>query len=78
MPFDPGTGSVQQRLEVGAYFSAWYALNVWYNIENKKVLKLVGLPWSVSVRCRVHLNECWEVARRTPMVRIREMPCPLL
>ncbi|KAJ1461178.1 triose-phosphate transporter family-domain-containing protein [Pelagophyceae sp. CCMP2097] len=44
-----GRNAVVQRLEVGAFFGAWYALNVYYNIENKKVLQLVGLPWTVSV-----------------------------
>ncbi|KAJ1449062.1 triose-phosphate transporter family-domain-containing protein [Pelagophyceae sp. CCMP2097] len=42
-----GRNAVVQRLEVGAFFGAWYALNVYYKIENKKVLQLVGLPWTV-------------------------------
>ena len=33
---------------MGAFFGGWYALNIYYNIINKKVLKTVGLPWLVS------------------------------
>lgn len=42
-------GSLQRRLEVGSYFGVWYALNVLYNIENKKVLRIVDLPWTIAV-----------------------------
>ena len=37
-----------KRLEVGAVFALWYALNVYYNVLNKKVLKVVKLPWLVA------------------------------
>eukprot|EP00903_Cladosiphon_okamuranus_P013807 g12850.t1 len=36
-------------LVVGAYFFLWYALNIGYNITNKKALNAIALPWSVSV-----------------------------
>ena len=42
------TSGLKHRLEVGAFFAGWYALNIYYNIINKKVLKTVGLPWLVS------------------------------
>ena len=42
------TTGIAHRLEVGAFFGGWYALNIYYNIINKKVLKTVGLPWLVS------------------------------
>jgi solute carrier family 35 protein E1 len=42
------TSGLAHRLEVGAFFGGWYALNIYYNIINKKVLKTVGLPWLVS------------------------------
>jgi len=42
------TTGLAHRLEVGAFFGGWYALNIYYNIINKKVLKTVGLPWLVS------------------------------
>lgn len=31
------------------YFGLWYALNVWYNIVNKKVLNALPLPSSIAV-----------------------------
>ena len=37
-----------RRLEVGAIFGLWYALNVYYNVVNKRVLKKAGLPWLVA------------------------------
>ena len=42
-------GSVRSRAEVGFFFGLWYALNVQYNIQNKRVLRVVELPWSVAV-----------------------------
>ena len=42
------TTGLAHRLEVGAFFGGWYALNIYYNIINTKVLKTVGLPWLVS------------------------------
>ena len=42
------TTGLAHRLEVGVFFGGWYALNIYYNIINKKVLKTVGLPWLVS------------------------------
>ena len=42
------SSGLAHRLEVGAFFGGWYALNIYYNIINKKVLKTVGLPWLVS------------------------------
>eukprot|EP00752_Nemacystus_decipiens_P001588 g1549.t1 len=36
-------------LLVGVYFFLWYALNIGYNITNKKALNAIALPWSISV-----------------------------
>ncbi|KAH8051811.1 hypothetical protein JL722_10651 [Aureococcus anophagefferens] len=43
-----------KRLEVGAVFALWYALNVYYNVLNKKVLKVVKLPWLRAVNAGVN------------------------
>lgn len=45
----PKEGSLAQTLTVMGYFTLWYALNVVYNIVNKKVLNVLPLPWIVSV-----------------------------
>jgi|MDTB01.1.fsa_nt_gb solute carrier family 35 protein E1 len=42
-------GGLKQKLKVGGLFGLWYALNVGYNIYNKKVLNLVpGLTYTVA------------------------------
>ncbi|CAM9999297.1 unnamed protein product [Pylaiella littoralis] len=38
-----------QRAQVLGYFGLWFALNVWYNIVNKKVLNALPLPSSIDV-----------------------------
>lgn len=43
-------GSIKETLKVGSFFGLWYALNIGYNIYNKKVLNLVPeLVWSVAL-----------------------------
>ncbi|CAM9442263.1 unnamed protein product [Pylaiella littoralis] len=42
-------GGLKQRAKVLGYFGLWYALNVWYNIVNKKVLNALPLPSSIAV-----------------------------
>mmetsp|Transcript_4980 Transcript_4980/g.6862 ORF Transcript_4980/g.6862 Transcript_4980/m.6862 type:complete len:417 (-) Transcript_4980:208-1458(-) len=37
-----------QRLKIGGYFALWYALNVIYNILNKKVLNVLPAPLTVG------------------------------
>ncbi|CAN0415465.1 unnamed protein product, partial [Hapterophycus canaliculatus] len=45
-----GSGSsLLDRARVLGYFGLWYALNVWYNIVNKKVLNALPLPSSIAV-----------------------------
>jgi len=41
-------GGLKERLEIGGYFAAWYALNVVYNIVNKKVLNVLPAPLIVG------------------------------
>ncbi|CAK9142743.1 unnamed protein product [Ilex paraguariensis] len=37
-----------QRLKIGVYFATWWALNVVFNIYNKKVLNAFPFPWLTS------------------------------
>ncbi|TKY54031.1 Glucose-6-phosphate/phosphate translocator 2 [Spatholobus suberectus] len=37
-----------QRLKIGLYFATWWALNVVFNIYNKKVLNAFPYPWLTS------------------------------
>mmetsp|Transcript_4986 Transcript_4986/g.7563 ORF Transcript_4986/g.7563 Transcript_4986/m.7563 type:complete len:446 (+) Transcript_4986:324-1661(+) len=37
-----------QRLKIGSYFALWYALNIVYNILNKKVLNILPAPLTVG------------------------------
>lgn len=41
-------GGVSQTLKVGFYFALWYALNVVYNILNKKLLNIIPAPVTVG------------------------------
>lgn len=38
----------RHRLKIGVYFGLWYALNILYNISNKKVLNVLPLPLTVA------------------------------
>ncbi|CAM8953062.1 unnamed protein product [Rhodiola kirilowii] len=38
----------KQKLKIGVYFATWWALNVVFNIYNKKVLNAFPFPWLVS------------------------------
>ncbi len=35
-------------MKVGSYFALWYALNIGYNVFNKKALNALPLPWTVA------------------------------
>ncbi|KAL4377245.1 hypothetical protein GQ457_02G037340 [Hibiscus cannabinus] len=37
-----------QRVKIGIYFATWWALNVVFNIYNKKVLNVYPFPWLTS------------------------------
>lgn len=37
-----------QKLRIGLYFATWWALNVVFNIYNKKVLNAFPYPWLTS------------------------------
>lgn len=40
--------NIGNTLEIGAYFGLWYALNIGYNVYNKKALNAVPLPWTLA------------------------------
>lgn len=40
--------NVAQKLKIGVYFATWWALNVVFNIYNKKVLNAFPFPWLTS------------------------------
>lgn len=41
-------GVLIDRMRIGGYFALWYALNVFYNIVNKKVLNVLPAPLTVG------------------------------
>lgn len=41
-------GAVAQKARIGLYFATWWALNVVFNIYNKKVLNAFPFPWLTS------------------------------
>jgi solute carrier family 35 protein E1 len=66
-------GGLMERLEIGGYFAAWYALNVVYNIVNKKVLNVLPAPLVVgSIQFGVGALYCMIVW----LLKFR--PCPTL
>lgn len=40
--------AASQKLKIGVYFATWWALNVIFNIYNKKVLNAFPFPWLTS------------------------------
>lgn len=43
-----GIDNLMQTLKVGSYFATWYALNIIYNIINKKILNVLPAPLMVG------------------------------
>jgi solute carrier family 35 protein E1 len=48
LPDDQAGIQAAQRLKIGIYFATWWALNVVFNIYNKKVLNAFPYPWLTS------------------------------
>lgn len=48
LPGDQSRIEAAQRLKIGIYFATWWALNVVFNIYNKKVLNAFPYPWLTS------------------------------
>jgi solute carrier family 35, member E1 len=44
----PPASSAAQKVKIGTYFATWWALNVVFNIYNKKVLNAFPYPWLTS------------------------------
>ncbi|XP_068639082.1 glucose-6-phosphate/phosphate translocator 2, chloroplastic-like [Aristolochia californica] len=44
----PERSEAAQKLKIGIYFATWWALNVVFNIYNKKVLNAFPYPWLTS------------------------------
>ncbi|KAJ4733756.1 Glucose-6-phosphate/phosphate translocator, partial [Rhynchospora pubera] len=42
---------MKQRIKISIYFVTWWALNVVFNIYNKKVLNAFPFPWLTSTLC---------------------------
>lgn len=48
-PIEAGAGSeAAKKVKIGIYFATWWALNVVFNIYNKKVLNAYPYPWLTS------------------------------
>lgn len=43
-----GSITLQERLKIGFYFALWYALNIIYNIINKKLLNILPAPVTIG------------------------------
>ncbi|KAF5474754.1 hypothetical protein F2P56_006622 [Juglans regia] len=48
LPDDQARFEAAQKLKIGIYFATWWALNVVFNIYNKKVLNAFPYPWLTS------------------------------
>ncbi|KAF2581589.1 hypothetical protein F2Q68_00001018 [Brassica cretica] len=47
-PIDDTNSEAAKKLKIGVYFATWWALNVVFNIYNKKVLNAYPYPWLTS------------------------------
>lgn len=63
--------SLHERLKVGFYFALWYALNVIYNIMNKKLLNILPAPVTVGT---IQLGIGGAYAALLWLLRIRAAP----
>ncbi|XP_010267729.1 PREDICTED: glucose-6-phosphate/phosphate translocator 2, chloroplastic-like [Nelumbo nucifera] len=48
IPDQTARSAAAQKLKIGIYFATWWALNVVFNIYNKKVLNAFPYPWLTS------------------------------
>ncbi|KAI4295867.1 hypothetical protein L6164_035866 [Bauhinia variegata] len=48
LPDEQARLETAQKLKIGLYFATWWALNVVFNIYNKKVLNAFPYPWLTS------------------------------
>lgn len=47
-PAPAGPSEAAKKVKIGVYFAMWWALNVVFNIYNKKVLNAYPYPWLTS------------------------------
>ena len=47
-PIDDTKSEAAKKAKIGVYFATWWALNVVFNIYNKKVLNAYPYPWLTS------------------------------
>lgn len=48
IPNEKAPSAAAQKVKIGIYFATWWALNVVFNIYNKKVLNAFPCPWLTS------------------------------
>lgn len=48
LPAQVGPSEAAQKLKISVYFATWWALNVVFNVYNKKVLNAFPYPWLTS------------------------------
>lgn len=65
------TSGFLQTAKVTVLFGVWYALNVVYNIKNKKVLNALPLPWLVAVS-QLGVGSAYALAAW--LLRLRDAP----
>ena len=69
----PGKAEILGGLKICFYFALWYALNALYNVYNKKVLKIVPIPYTLAL-VQLIAGCCWVLPfwitglRKTPKV----------
>eukprot|EP00611_Tribonema_gayanum_P027030 TRINITY_DN6575_c0_g1_i5.p1 TRINITY_DN6575_c0_g1~~TRINITY_DN6575_c0_g1_i5.p1 ORF type:complete len:409 (+),score=155.03 TRINITY_DN6575_c0_g1_i5:122-1228(+) len=61
----------KQKAKVAFYFALWYALNIAYNIANKRALNALPLPWTVGT-AQLGAGAVWVGAQW--LLRIRAAP----
>ncbi|CAN0467903.1 unnamed protein product, partial [Scytosiphon promiscuus] len=64
------SSSLKHTARVLGYFALWYALNIWYNIVNKKVLNALPLPSSIAV-IQLGIGSLWVSAQWLTGLRTR-------
>lgn len=48
MASEEQTAKMMATLKILVYFGLWYTLNALYNVYNKKVLRVVDIPWTLA------------------------------
>eukprot|EP00921_Rhytidocystis_pertsovi_P012927 GHVQ01020983.1.p1 GENE.GHVQ01020983.1~~GHVQ01020983.1.p1 ORF type:complete len:547 (+),score=89.54 GHVQ01020983.1:79-1719(+) len=67
-----GKSNSMEMVKIGGLFALWYALNVFYNIDNKNALIMLPLPWTVSC---IQLFTGWIFFCTMWLTGLRRRPC---